>query len=596
MADELNFQIPAGGFDSYLNGIIPDDQAVLAGAFSVAMQQIRDISKADIARFAQVAYSMENMAGLPFANGTDIPTDLQKASYAKTQTALGSGIYGTWTMSNFFGCMSGLPYPLKNIYDGIKQLETANLRSIYQNLYLAVQWKQATVSVQYTSYDDGFGTTYYHVTGVTITNQGGGYLREGASTPTITINGGSGATATLSLGTDVNNVGSNGGGQYGRVLGATLVSSGTDTTTIPTATISAPPGGGWPAMNSVVQGYIDQANTEIQSIKTASASNFEAANVLNVNWDITGTALKQEQRARIDFFPPVPIPYDRWLSTNPTALYVFVDSIPELGMNTEPHMQAQTLEHISNMKNLGGQSIIALMRESRNKERLATVGIGLDNNLPNKLDDQLGKLLLTAGTLPGAVEGVPSKSGVDYTIPANPSTQLVTGGSPCDLNVTTEEQTPKPVAFFDPNIQKLREILDTGRGNISAIINSDCLGPFGNGSGPVFLVDGKLPPGLPPPLSQCGEPPPPDIVVTPCINENGEITIIIVNPEVPIGDAPILDNTGGLPSPFNLNGQTQTLPPNLDSAYTSTTLVPNTYDINDAIDKVVECNCDCWVN
>ena len=54
MADELNFQIPQQGFDSYLYGIIPDDQAVLAGAFSVSMQQVRNIDKIDIEQFAQV--------------------------------------------------------------------------------------------------------------------------------------------------------------------------------------------------------------------------------------------------------------------------------------------------------------------------------------------------------------------------------------------------------------------------------------------------------------------------------------------------------------------------------------------------------------
>lgn len=680
MADELNFQIPTGGFDSYLKGIIPDDQAVLAGAFSVAMQQIRDVSKADITRFAQVAYSMENMAGLPFANGTDVPTDIQRASFAKTQTALGAGIYGTWTMSNFFGCMSGLPYPLKNILEGIQQLETAKLRNIYQEMYLAVTLDCAEITITQNVYNvntqawepaDPFAIPpfpgqpridkWYYTVDFSISKRGGGYSRGGAPAPTITFSPNNcGASAKVSVNTTTTAIDRDLAGEYGKInsnfvtknLGSPYLYATTSNylnNTLPpqppvpveSVTIQGPPiaylpvqtsgakaingvnttgvtystsGSSdystvistyWPTpMNSVIgsmsgsgQGYIKQANDEIQNIKTASGSNFEAANVLNANWNATGISLKQEHRARIDFFPPVPIPYDRWLSTNPTALYVFVDSIPELGMNTDPHMQAQTLEHISNLKNVGGQSIIGLMRESRNKERLAKIGIALDNNIPNKLDDQLGKLLLTAGVLPGAVEGIPSKAGVDYTIPSNPFVESPTGGSPCDLSVTTEVLSPKPVAFFDPNLQKLRQVLETGKGNISVILNNTVLGPFGNGAGPVFLVDGKLPPGLPPPLSQCGEPPPPDIIINPSVDDNGDIVIIIVNPEVPIGDSPVLDNDGGVPDNLNKPPTADdVVPPNLDSAYTSTTLVPNTYDVNEAIDKVIECNCDCWVN
>ena len=114
MADELNFQIPQQGYDSYLYGIIPDDQAVLAGAFSTSMQQIRNLDKISIEDFAKVAFSIESTVGLPLTAGTDIPTDTPLSTAAKIKTALGSGIYGTFTMSNFYGAMSGLPYPWQN--------------------------------------------------------------------------------------------------------------------------------------------------------------------------------------------------------------------------------------------------------------------------------------------------------------------------------------------------------------------------------------------------------------------------------------------------------------------------------------------------
>jgi hypothetical protein len=600
MADPLNFQLPPEGFDSYLVGIIPDDQAVLAGAFSTAMQQVRNIQSVDIQQFAQVAYSMENMAGLPFTAGTDVPTDLALATFAKSQTALGAGVYGTFTNSNFFGCMSGLPYPLKAIYDGIKQLETPALKTIYQNLYLAVQWDPAgNATVTYT--DDGFGN--YTFTGVSYA-QGGGYGRDGNPAPTISI---AGAAGNFIIGTDPNDLST-----YGKIIGDTFAPSGTTTSPTFTVAIPNPPGGNWTTVNNEILGYVNDANTEILAIKNASASNFRAANILDTNWNITGTALKQEQRARYNFAPPVPIPYDRWLTVAPVALYVFVDSIPDLSKKTLPHMAAQTLEHISNLRNTGGQSVVGMMRQERNQERLQQIGIELDNNIPDTIPEQIQKMLLTNGTVPLAVDGVPSSAGKFYTTPAWPTVDLPVSGNPCDDNVVTAPVSPDPVAIFDVNIQVLREVTQTTEGNISAILENDCLGPFGNGTGPLIFDAENLPPGLGPPRSACGdltEELAEELGFTPCVDNNGEIPIVLVNTRTPVGDTPILglpegtpttptglpETPSGIPGFINLQPPVSILPPNLNTAYTGTTLIPSTYNVPDAIDKVIECNCDCWI-
>lgn len=670
MADELNFQLPPQGFDSYTVGILPFDQGILAGAFSVAMQQIRNIQSVNMQQFAQVAYSMENMAGLPFTAGTDVPTDLGLATFAKSQTALGSGVYGTFTNSNFFGCMSGLPYPLKAIYEGVKQLETEKLKIIYQQLYLTTTAKQAQATIQRTlsAVAQPFPSTdydyYFQITGITLTDRGGGYSRGGAPAPNITISGSSGATAICTINTDPNAV----PGLFGKVQSLTLTSAGSltnyDSGSDPnppdpglTATFECPPdqilsypyttGGSngssinWTNMNTyIVDTLVKNANDEILAIKNASASNFRAANILDTNWNITGTALKQEQRARYNFAPPVPIPYDRWLVISPVALYVFVDSIPDLAKKTLPHMAAQTLEHISNLRNTGGQSVVGLMRQERNQERLQQIGIELDNNIPDGLTEQEIKILITNGTLPGAVEGVPNPTGIDYTLPANPAVEIPVSGNPCDGNVVTTQITPNPIAIFDVNIQLLREITSKTEGNISAILDNTCLGPFGNGTGPALFGFDELPPGLPPPTDACGgevEGNP-----TPCVDNNGEIPIVVVNPIVPTGGLPISDDpTSGFPvggptpggpigtpgtpggpigigtqgeptgidglpvvgndpnnpigDGINLQPPVSILPPTLNTAYTGTTLIPSTYNVPDAIDKVIECNCDCWI-
>jgi hypothetical protein len=383
-------------------------------------------------------------------------------------------------------------------------------------------------------------------------------------------------------------------------------------------------------MNNAILHYVAQADTEILAIKNASASNFRAANILDTNWNITGTALKQEQRARYNFAPPVPIPYDRWLTVAPVALYVFVDSIPDLSKKTLPHMAAQTLEHISNLRNTGGQSVVGMMRQERNQERLSRIGIELDNNIDDTLDPQQQQVLITNGVLCGAVDGVPSEDGCIYTIPAWPSVELV-AGNPCDTDEQTREVvTTKPIAVFDVNIQALREITNTTEGNTATMIENSCAGPFGNGLGPLPVGLLELPPGLLPPQSACD--PPPEPTLEPCVGDDGTIPLVIVNPEVPIGDLPISDYpTSGVPvsglpvgpdglpigpptlipggiipdgtlpedtgitAGINLQPPVSILPPNLNTAYTGTTLIPSTYNVPDAIDKVIECNCDCWI-
>lgn len=413
MSDALNFEPPLRGYGSYLQGILPEDQAIVAGAFAATMQQVNNINKVDLQKFAQVVYSTETTVNLPLISGTNVPTDTQLATSALANIALGGGINGTYTMSNFFGCMSGLPYPLQAIKDSIKQLQTATLIGIYQQLYLAVSWQQATATAIIT---DTAGS--YSLTGFTITNSGGGYGRNSTPAPTVTVTGSGGfsATATAVIGTDPNNITT-----FGKITEFIITNPSTQLVdpNVTITTIQAPPGT-WPGLDSVVQGYIDQANAEIGVIATAGTNNINATNTLNTNYNATGTALLQEQRARYTAIPAVPIPYDASLNVYPTALYVFGDSIPTLSTETQPNMSAQTLENIADMNTVGGQSIIGAMRQNRNQSRLQEVGIPLTNNIPNRLtNSQLANLMLSTST--SANQPVPPEPIASYsnTAPKN---------------------------------------------------------------------------------------------------------------------------------------------------------------------------------
>lgn len=552
------------GFGAYAKGIIPDDQAVAAGALSFTMRQIRKIEQVDFKKFAKVAQGMENMQSLPLTTGTSKPTNQESIDTNRVKGALGSGPYGTFTMSDMFGCMSGLPYPWKKVYNGIRGLETQKLYNIYHELFLAVTWQGASVTVvpetrqvPIPDTDPVQYQTEYRVASFVVAGKGGGYGR--GTAPDAIITADNGATGTGVVGRSDGDAASLGGGSFGRITGATLTDPGAWQLTVPTATIQFPPtatlpvdtGGafatdgantpngttGWSApMNAVVSAYIQQANDEITAILQRQAG---SSKLLNTYWDILGTQLKIEQRARYFALVPVPVPKDMFLNPFHISLYNYTDNIPELAQDTRPHMSAQTLEAISNMSTVGGQSTVGGMRQERNQRRLQQIGIDQDNNIPDKMSEKEVKTLTTNGVMPGAKEGtgIPyGNTGIEYTIPAWPAS-IVNG----------REVSPTPNGIFDPT-GYAGEFLPTAAikpGGIESILQGD----------PIPTVSTVVPSGP---------------VYTP-------------GPEIPI-----------IQSPKELS--VDNLPANLNPNYTATTLLPASPTIQDAIDQVIECNCDCWID
>ena len=622
-----NISMPKTGFGSYLFDILPKQQAVAAGAFSFTMRQVKNIERVDIKKFSRAVKSLENTRNLNLVNGTSKPTNQESIENLQEKEALGTGPYGTYTMSDFFGSMSGLPYPWEKIFNLIKNTETSTLYGIYKQLFLAVTWEPATVSVQYTSYvvesPPTVFTTYYNVTGVTVTQDGGGYGRGGAAAPTITINGGSGASATCTIGTNDSSTASNGGGTFGRVTSATLTSSGTDSTTVPTVTIQAPPtsnGGGtntasgttgWASpMNSVVQNYIDQANAEIANI---AVNNANLIKLLNTYWNTLGGQLAIEHRTRYIGLPPVSIPKDLFLNTYPTSINIFVDSIPTLAQDTKPHMFAQTLEAISNLETLGGQSTVAQMRQERNQQRLISAGIPLDNNISTGLSSMDQKTLITNNTIPAGINNA-IESPTLTLINASPEIYgNVTNGAVGFTNpawstneIAGQVLTPVPGGVYVPSDTNLLgdfiPALSIMEGDISPILNGN----------PVPVVNSIVPASLnPAALNQSALNP---AVLNPAtLNQsslNQSLNPAMMNPtsqDLSPADAvnTAVDNSNLSPNdPANRrivivaapNQLDTNIPLNLDIDYTGSTMLPATYSINEAIDKVIECNCDCWIN
>lgn len=556
-----SIQVPSQGFGSYLTAILPDDIATSTGAFSYSMQQITNIFSVDFEKFAQAVYSLETTKGLNLINGTSVPANVGIAQQVTTTAALGSGPNGSYTMSDFFGCMSGLPYMWGDIYSGISQLQTSALADTYLTLYLVGTWAQAQVAIDYT-YDPFPGTELYTVNSITLVFPGGGYGFGGAAAPTITSNCTSGTSTTI--GTNPNDLTT-----YGKVTSITFTIDAPQAS-IPTFVIDVPPNGPtYP--NSVVQTYIDSANAQIAAIQAANPT---VAKNLNTAYNAAGTQLMIEQRARYAGISPVPGPTRSiWINPYPSSLYVFVDAISNIALNTAPHMYAQTLEAISDLSTVGGESIVALMRQERNQIRLQQIGLELDNNIPDGTDDKIARILLANGTVPTALSGI-TVSGINgdstdttFTIPSS----LIQTDS--NGNIIT----PSPLGYFDPNNETycltggtstlgdtspMQNILAAANNNVN---NTNILGPELNGTGPA-IVD--------------------------------PIVAISAGAVVPVGPCLQDLDVGKAEEPGSLAGSDSSdlIPPALNMAYASATLTPSIFRVSEAIDNVILCNCDCWVD
>lgn len=566
MAINTVIQQPALGFGSYLDTILPPDIAAACGALSVAFQQVKNITNIPVEKFAQVVTNLETTVGLN-VNGTNVPTDLTLRTAGRPLIALGSGPQGTYTASDFFGCMSGLPYngPLQNIYDKLKEVATTKLYTIYEQLYLAITWEQARFSVttiqQAVETSPGVYDWQYKITGTTMTNPGGGYTRNGASNPggTYTFSDGTPASSGgILLTTNPDSDSSHIPGTFGRMINlsvtgtASWVTYATGQTSAtpanpglqyrlpapPTAYISYPYTGGtntaygtsgWPGMNSVVQSLIDDANAEINSINTSKRASCQS---LNDSWNATGAQLTIEQRARQNGLkPPLTDPRDNYLSLYPTSIYNFVDATAQYGKSTEPHMYAQTIENISDLQTVGGQSAVASMRQQRNQDRLNLLGVPLDNNIADTLPVNQQKELIANGRLP--------------TGTANPN---IPSGSTTGIGAI-EEATPVATAKQED-----------ANGNVIDVL-------------PIGTYDPASDMYLPTDPDFGGQEPPSPL-------DNGDAFI---------------PNTGiGTPGSFAGTPYKNLIPPELNTWYTSNTLYPSTYTVSQAIEEVVRCNCDCW--
>ena len=289
-----------------------------------------------------------------------------------------------------------------------------------------------------------------------------------------------------------------------------------------------------------VQLLIDSANAEIASIKNSKP---DAAAFLNKMWDLTGTQLTLEQRARDMALVPVAVPRTNRLASFPQSTMGYVNSFSGYANKTEPCMQSQVIEAISDLTTEGGQSQVALLRALRNQQKLNDAGIPTEY-IPNVQPPLTDKILMGNGTVSNGVNGVPAGDAT-FTIPA-------------DANVTAA----KPIGHFENDKNDYCQPTD--------MLPSTVLGTIPNNA----YVGQDL--------------------AGPNITQVNDVIIPVTGGYSPTGACNVLD-TGKPIVPGSLAGNPYEIPPQLSIPFMSGILSTPTYTVAEAIDEVVRCNCDCWL-
>lgn len=680
------------GFDSYLGGpnvVVPAEIGLAAGALRYSMLQINNISNLPPGEFglcmSNLELMTENVSTGPNSSAGTLSKPIDEELHAEIpeKLAIGSGPAGTYTHSDFFGCMSGLPYPWTIINDKINQtgasqpVERSRLNKIYEQTYLTVTWENAIYNITlitsfqnvlpsianppnpnhaldpsdpayepepYLDAYNGDAPTFYEFTyreddlfyrvEISLINNGGGYGRgfrknDPDARPDVKIYPNNcNASVTATIGTDNRDASPYESGpiyahKFGRISGSSINNGSlykwesnhrTDPSSFtnqpsnadveayidancpresitteapPTGTYDAyftgatnqdgliyvTPGTGlvgpggpgaegtalsgsgwgsavsfWPSPgNSVAQNYIDQANTEVIDIASTTSGDYRGGvQQLNIAWDTLGRELVVEQRARYIALTPVEIPRNPFVNSYET-LSTFVDSMPTLAQDIKPHMSAQTIEMIVDRSCPGGQSAIAMMRQERNQTRLNDCGIPMNNNIPATFNNELLTALITNGTVTGATNGIEinDKNWTNPAWPYNPADGLPSSPEPVTRYVDGEVLvgTPIPGEDYDPII------IDIENPQIGPVITEGPFNPPGQGGGGGGGEGGGGSGG------EGGEG-----------GDGGggnESEPPIIRPPTPQGPGP-------------------------------NTILPSVPTVDEAIEQVISCNCDCW--
>lgn len=643
---DIVIQQPTVGFGSYLSTIIPPDIATACGALAASFLQIKNIKNVPIEKFGQVVTNMETIVGLP-VNGTNVPTNLNLRTLGRPLIALGSGPQGTYTASDFFGCMSGLPYngPFKNILAKLKEVATTKLFNIYHELYLAVTYQRARMSISqptynvlvqpfipnpsnpdyqpnpaepdydpnpYVNYSSGAPTTdpyyqpridnWFYTLTFAVANNGGGYGRGTAPPPNITITPNNvGATASCTIGTNDQKI----PGDFGRVnnLSANFGSPYLYTTT--SVYQSGPPPTPTPPEETI---YIELPPPDTLAVQSNGNRSTSGTNVApgygtgSLGTIVTGAA--------------------QWPTPMNTNIQQYINQANEEidVINKRNRLSCQSLNDSWNAtgvqltieqraRQTGFKPPLADPRENYMSSFPTAIYNFVDATAPYAKNTEPHMYAQTIENISN-LQTPGGQSAVASMRQQRNQDRLTLLGIPLDNNI--EDKLP----YEQQKVLIANGGLPTGTAN--ANIPSGSITTPGNEPSDVITPvatpiqqdpDGNLivnkPIGVYDPIRDVYLPTDPEFggQQPPSPLDDGSAFIPDATERVGFINVPgntILTDTAGVtngrgtPGSFADSPYINLIPPELNTWYTSNTLYPSTYTVSQAIEEVVLCNCDCW--
>lgn len=353
-----------------------------------------------------------------------------------------------------------------------------------------------------------------------------------------------------------------------------------------------PPSG---SLSEYVQSLIDAANANIASI---AASNSGLVEQLNYWWDKIGNQLSIEQRA---IALSVPMTDAVYMGAGRADIDSFIVNLEEYALNTGPGETGPVLDAISDLGDIGGQSIVAAQREARNAARLLNTGGEVDNDVPNEQN----KCTATAEAIigvNGTVESIKlTAPGCRYDLENPPNITILPQSGvfgTCThvesaLNISTDCKFIAAIQDY-PTITKVEAGWTTGLGTVTSAllvgstyeitVTGACFDP----STVYTFISPPCPPGQ-------------AATAQAVLDSNGSISSIKITnpgsgyccpPTIIVENPPAPSRIGGAEVPGSLAG----------SEYTGQDPVPDnlvtdegaSYTVEKAIEEVTTCNCDCW--
>lgn len=324
-----------------LKKIIPPDQALANQALSRALQQVKDVFNTDLPTLAQVVFNLESTKDLPLISSLTLPLSSNVANFYSNTFATGTGPGNAVTLADVIGTASGntMNSELPTVIGIVSQLDNTGA---FDTLTANGGTPSSSVNGVYTVMQFCLAGDYTTVVEIDPGDPGA----DPPVPPTFSF--------TIDIPAPLP-----GQGVYGPESSQQPVLDAAFVNLIANATS---------AISNVANTYPEQATaTNSAYANMATQLQFNVTNCLAAGIDI-GNLVSNIANASVE-------------SNTTVTVMSFVSSLHEIGLDVSQGGQSEFVQQVSNVSTLGGQAVIASMREGRNIAILQAAGIQLDTQI-----------------------------------------------------------------------------------------------------------------------------------------------------------------------------------------------------------------------